>query len=313
MRKIFAPIISLLVVASFSTLATTPVQAYISTYSWIAPLYRGYDEFYGTSVTAYRTGTTAQLLVGVYNDWYGYPNITVTAVKVWFDWNVNYSSTETPYVMEPDEQHNFMINFTVPSTDVASNLIPHKFKIYVEFTYDTLKDYWTYSPWEMFAVYSEEQADARELHEEIKDFRYMYPVFISSGARTSWFKAQMEFRVGEAAYRHGDFLDAKTHYETARSLYYQSIDNEAEKGIILEDALVSLMNSTAHMSETLTDLKNPLTNVMNSMVETSRMQAQAFLILSVGIFAGMILIGIGVVIYALAKRKIASSTATTAS
>jgi len=291
MRKKLAAIVSLLIMSSFWTLTVTPVQAYIDRCSWIAPFYRGYDPFYGTSVTAYKLGSTAQLLVGVYNDWYGYPNITVTAVKVWFDWNVNYTSTETPYLMLRYEYHNFMVNFTVPDTDVASNMMPHSYRIYVEFSYDTYESYWTYSPWEYFAVYSADQAEAQELCQELEAFRYAYPVFISSEARTSWFKAQIECRAGETDYRRGDFVGAKTHYQTAKNLYMESIDSEATRGTALEDAL---------------------TNLMNSMIETSKVQAQAFLILSLGIFVGMILIGIGVIVYALAKRKIASTSATTA-
>lgn len=248
--------------------------------------------------------------MNVYNDWYGYPNITVTAVKVWFDWNVNYTSTETPYVMKLYESRNFMINFTVPSTDVASNMMPHSYRIYVEFSYDNYTGYWSYSPWEYFAVYSTDQAEAQKLYQHLEAFRYMPPVFLSSQARTLWFKAQIELRVGETDYRLGNFTGAKTHYQTAWNLYNQAIDTEAERGMALEDALANLMNSTAHASEALTNLKDPLTEVMNSMVETSKMQAQAFLILSVGIFVGMILIGIGVVVYALAKRKIAASSVT---
>ena len=313
MRKKVVAVLSLLLISSFSTLITVPVQAYIDRYSWIAPFYRGYDPFYGDYITAYKTGSTAQLLVSVYNDQSGYPNITVTAVKVWFDWNVNYTSAETPYVMPLYEYHNFMINFTVPSIDVASNMIPHSYKIYVEFSYDTYKGYWTYYPWERFAVYSADQAEAQELYQELEAFRYMYPVFISSEARMSWFKAQIETRAGETNYRHGDFVGAKTHYQTAKNLYIEAIDSEAERGVTLEDSLANLMNSTSHTYKTLTDLKDPLTALMNSMVETSRTQAQALMILSVGIFVGMILIGIGVIIYALAKRKIASSSARTAS
>jgi hypothetical protein len=54
-RKVFGVIIGLLAVTLCSNLATTPVQAYISNYYWIVPLYRGYDEFYGSSVSAYET------------------------------------------------------------------------------------------------------------------------------------------------------------------------------------------------------------------------------------------------------------------
>lgn len=278
MRKIFALIVSLLMVASFSTLSTTPVQADVYNYSWIAPLYRSYDSFYRTSVSAYETGSTAQLRVVVYNDWEGYPNITVTAVKVSFDWDVNYTSTETPRVIRFGEFHDFMINFTVPSINVASNMKPHTYIIYVEFSYDASESYWTYHPWESFAVYSAEQAEAQELYQELDALSYLSPNLMSSEARASWFEAPIEFRTGATDYRNGDFTGAKTHYQTARNLYNQAIDSEATRGTALENALI-----------------------------------QASMILSVGIAVGMILIGIGVIVYALAKRKIAPSSVTTAS
>jgi hypothetical protein len=42
-RKVFGAILGLLVVTLCSNLAPTPVLAYISNYSWVVPLYRGYD------------------------------------------------------------------------------------------------------------------------------------------------------------------------------------------------------------------------------------------------------------------------------
>jgi|YelNatPaOPRAMG01_1025707.scaffolds.fasta_scaffold67219_1 tetratricopeptide (TPR) repeat protein len=309
MKKASATILALFIV-TFSAQAAAPVQASIPTYSWISPFYRGYDPFYQTSVTAYKSGSTAQLLVNIYNDWYGYSNITVVAVKVWFDWNVNYTSKETPYVMKLYESRSFTINFTVPSTDVASNMIPHRYIIYVEFSYDSYKNYWSYSPWEYFAVYSADQAEAQEFYQRLEAFRYM-PLILSSNARALWFKAQMEFNDGNIAYGRGNFSNAKAHYQNAWNLYTQAINSEAERGAAFEDALINLMSSTAQSYEKLAELTDSLKEVMNSIADTSKMQANASLILSIGIFLGMLLIGIGVITYAFAKRKIAVTSATT--
>jgi hypothetical protein len=161
-----------------------------------------------------------------------------------------------------------MINFTVPSINVASNMEPHRYIIYVEFSYDAYQSYWTYYPYESFAVYSADQAKAQGLYQELEALSYLSPSFMSSEARASWFKAPIEFRTGETDYRHGDFTGAITHYQTAWNLYNQAIDSEATRGTALENTLI-----------------------------------QAFMILSVGIAVGMILIGIGVIVYALAKRK----------
>lgn len=272
MRKISILTISLLIVASFSILSITPVQASISNYLWVEPFYYGYDVyFYQYSMTAYETGSTAQLQVFVHNTLNGYPNITVTAVKVWMDWDANYTSDETPYVLSYNEHRHFMINFTVPSTDIADNKMLHEYIIFVEFSYDGQENYWTYYT-TRFAVYSTDQAEAENLYREISDLSNMSPFFSSSEGRTSWLHAIIEFREGYTDHKLGDFMGAKTHYQSALNLYNQAINSEADRGTTLENTLI-----------------------------------QAFMVLSIGLAMGAILIGIGIIVYALTRRKIAPS------
>lgn len=113
MKKILVSlIVSLLLFFGICRSANAYVQ-----YSFIGPLYRGTDNFYGTSVVAYKAGTNATLTVSVYNDYYGKP-INVSAVKIGFDWGKNYTSTDvsetSPVQIKPYQTLVFNIFFVVP-------------------------------------------------------------------------------------------------------------------------------------------------------------------------------------------------------
>jgi hypothetical protein len=225
MRKTLPTTIGLLVMTLFLTFAMTPVRAYVSSYYWGASLYRGYDSYYDTYVTAYKVGSIAQLLVDVYNDYY--TPINVTAVKVSFDWNVNYTSTECPYVMLGSEYHPFMINFTVPQTNIASDMFPHSYVIYVEYAYDNYTSYWSYYPYEAFAVYSADHAAAVSLQAEL-NARFSYvPSFNSYEARMMLSEAQIERGIGDYMYSLGDFASARTHYANVIGLFDQAVATES--------------------------------------------------------------------------------------
>lgn len=334
MKKIFAIIISLLVLTLSLTLATTPVQAYIDTYHWIMPFYKGYDPFYGDYVTAYKTGSTAQLLVRVYNNWGGYPSITITDVKVLFDWNVNYTTTECPYVMLYGEYHNFIIDFGVPDTDVASNAFAHSYVIFVEFTYDSSESYWSYYPWEYFAVYSLGQADAMDASMELSAKLSYVPYFHSYEARMMLSKAQTESSIGSQYYMRGNFTTAKTHYETGLNLFdgafeiesdyaktqdeYSIASQEAELNYYTAQANATKTQADAAMTEANAALKEAdaaMKQAEAAMIEANatKTQADAAVILANATLnqsyawllfgIGFIIISIGVLAYAIKKPK----------
>ena len=320
MRKVLVVTAGLLAVALISNVIVTPTQAYIESYYWITPLYRGYDDFYGRYVVAYKTGSMAQLMIGVYNDWW-YPNITITAVKVWFDWNENYTSTEVPYVLHYYEYHYFMINFTVPSTDVAWNLIPHQYRIYVEFTYDTSKSYWSYYPYEYFAVYSTDQADARETYMELGTKLSYVPYFYSYEARMLLSKAQTEYNIGYQHYTRGEFATAKDHWETGLSLFDSAFEKESnytktmdelnQLGMETEidatktEAEAAMTEAEASMKQAdaaMIEANATKTEAEAAMIEANALLNQSYAWLMFGI--GSIIVGIGVLVYAIKKPKV---------
>jgi hypothetical protein len=224
--------------------------AAIQSHNWIGAAYEGTDAFLGSSVIAFKTGSTAKLVVQVYNDFrVGAPYnavrpVNVSAVKVWFDWNQNYTSTECsqdyPFVVQPNMYHSFTITFNVTGTDVASNLVTHNYKIYVEHVQSILAGAkavvgtWTTSG-SNFAVYSTEQAYSMQVVQKYSISTPQFSLFGPSTARGFWTASQLEMVEGARLYATGDFTNAKTHYQNADSLSQQAIQSEENQGLTLNN------------------------------------------------------------------------------
>lgn len=233
----------LFMAALVSTLMVSPVQAEgsILSRSWIGCSYRGYDMYYGANVYAYEEGSTAILAVTVHNH-YGTP-IDVSAVKVGFDWGINYSLTLEPVVeMQSGETRIFTVTFIVPSTTLASDLFLHGYTIYVEHTLGTMEELY-YTPPD-FAVYSSVQADAKELYQILSAMPSYY--FYSVKARLLMNKATNETNTGGILYSRGDFDGAKEHYQTALDLINQAFSAEEDRGMRREDAEIKQLESMAN-------------------------------------------------------------------
>jgi hypothetical protein len=290
MRKMSALLFAFLLATLISVSIPRSVQASISAYNWIGPTYRGHDDFYGTTVVAYRTGSEATLVVSVSADWFGYP-VNVSAVKVGFDWGVNYSSTEcseaSPFQIQDGELQVFTVAFTVPGTTVASNLVTHTYTIYVEHVNSTtgpkrIVYTWEVTPWEPFVVYSIDQAEARVLRKELEAWldAYTAPLYMPSEAKELWIKATVERNMASDAYEYGNFADAKTHYGNALNFTKEALMSEVDKTSSFEDALLNLIDSAESFLS---------------------MQGWGFIIIGIGFGIGFLLMGIGVVVYLVRK------------
>ena len=170
MKTAFGKYFVLCAVVLVIALKMPPAGASIGNYNWISSTARNeYDSFYGSYVTAYEENTSAFLVVSVSNDLY-VVQLNVSAVKVGFDWGVNYSSSEcsidNPFGIASSQAHIFTINFTVPSALFASNLVTHGYTIYVESVNSTTGPKRIVTSWTMngnaFAVFSTDQAAAHE-------------------------------------------------------------------------------------------------------------------------------------------------------
>lgn len=259
MRKKLLVVSVFFLAALISTVTIGPAQADIQSVNWVGTVYKGYDSFYGTYVYAYETGSTAQLFVSVYNDYYvGWPiydylQVNVSAVTVWLDWGVNYTSTEcsetNPKALLPYETYTFTIDFTVPSTGTASNWVPHSYRVYVEHVNSTtgpkgLVDTWTYTSYSYrFAVYAAEQADAQETSQKLSALFASPPTLTSSEANTLWSEAALKRSEGSMYMTQGDFTMANSSFQTALSLINQAMSVEKSRGTALEDSQMNSYNA----------------------------------------------------------------------
>jgi hypothetical protein len=213
-----------------------------------------------------------------------------------------------------------MINFTVPSTDVASNMIPHSYTIYVEFTYDGGESYWSYYPYEYFAVYSVDQADAMYLYTELDAKLSYVPSFNSYEARMMLSEAQTERYIGNYMYGRGDFALAKTHYGIALDSFDQAFAIESnytkaydEYYMAYLEAQLNVTKLQAEAAKTQADAAVITANAAMLEANATKTQADAAVILAnasvnqsyawflFGI--GFIIISIGILAYAVKKPK----------
>lgn len=218
--------------AILSASVAPPARAWISYTQWLGKRVY-YDPIWGYGYTVFPEGTEASLLVNIYNDWGGY-QLNISAVKILFDWNINYTCAETsvasPVLMDPWSYRTFTVSFTVPEVSTASNLIPHSYYIYVEGVNSTtdpkgiMLHYSTSGGG--FIVYSTAQNGAMDLYARLYYPMTTYHYFDSDEAYVLYQNATEEYNSGVMAYQTYDFGTAENHFANALSLYYQALATE---------------------------------------------------------------------------------------
>jgi hypothetical protein len=233
-------------------------RASINNYNWISPVIRNqYDDFYGSSVTAYEENTSAFLVVGVSNDYF-VNQLNVSAVKVGFDWGVNYTSSEcspdNPFGIASSQSHVFVINFTVPSALFASNLMTHGYTIYVESVNSTTGPKGIVTSWTMngdaFAVVSTDQAAANDYKQQVN----AYPTsningipFLTANARQLLQESNVAKALASDSYMRGDFSNAAADYKNSLDSLQQAWSNETSKWSTFEDAIASILQGGGNL------------------------------------------------------------------
>ena len=260
-------------------------NASISSSNWIGALvHNSYDPFYGTSIIGYEEGSTATLVVNVYNSYsFGHP-VNLSAVKVSFDWGTNYTSSETsmttPFVLDYGDSHVFTITFTAPNTTTVSNYVTHSYTIYAEHVNSTtgpkrLVSYW--SDFDSgFAVLSADQAEAKLALEELNAYPSMSMPFFTAKARELLTESSIAESMGDQQYDAGNFADAKTNYQVALTKLQNAYSNETDRWGSMEDTLQGLLAGAQSM----------LVN-----------QGWAWLLFGIA----LLLMGIGVIVYLVRK------------
>lgn len=248
--------VTLLALVTFVLLsAVGPVNASISSINWIAPLVKNEsDSFYGVSVTGYKTGSTATLVVNVHNHlWAADMNISTVGVR--FDWGESYNSTEvsmtSPFPIESGESHVFTVTFTVPATTKATNLATHTYEVYAEDVNTTMgpkKLLNNNSPWygSNFVVFSSTQTNAKDLQRELTKYAWGYtiPSFLyTSEAKELYILANGAKTQADNAYKRGDFSGAVSYYQSALNNIENAWSNETGTISGFETALKDLIDS----------------------------------------------------------------------
>jgi len=270
MKKPFLLVTVLFLAALASASMIANVRAatdIIDWWSWSGATFTGSDTFYGKDIVAFEEGKSAILFVGVKNVYSGTKPINVSAVGVGFDWGSTYNSTQTtqasPVSVLPLETRVFSVSFTVPNASSVSNLYLHDYKVYVEHMnattgakkiVETWIEYYHY-----FAVYSRDQAAAREMSRIISGMRE--PEFNSTTAKLLWTKATNETTLGGILYSQGDFAGAKTHYGTALSLRNQAISAEQTTTGGIQDAQLTLIQAQAESFKAQASYLNGLSSM----------------------------------------------------
>jgi hypothetical protein len=289
MKRTAVGSIILFAVILASALSMPAAKASISNYNWIGTLARNnYDEFYGTSITAYEEGTNANLVVNVNNDYQHGVQINVSAVIAGFDWGTNYTSSECsinkPFVIPFDQSHVFTLNFTVPSALFASNLVVHSYTVYAELVNSTSGNKKIVVSWTQsgtgFAVFSSDQADACNYKKELDAYpatSYYNIPLLTAEARELMLKSNVAKSIASDSYGRGDFSTAKTSYKNSLDFIQQAFSNETEKWSTFENSLANLLQGSSYL----------LT-----------FQGCAWLLFGIG----FLLISIGVIVYLARKR-----------
>jgi len=266
MKKIlvvFAVVVLALGLAS--TITINIANAEIESTSWLGSFYTwGTDTYYGKAVYGYEENTQATLLVETENHLATLMN--VSAIIVGFDWSKNYTTTfSSPVSLTAGETRFFTVTLTVPNASDVSNLYLHGYTVYVKYVNSTgglvgtMTLAFTSNP--LFAIYSKDQADAREISKIISGISPPTDGFNSTAAKLSWAKANNETTIAGTLYRQGDFAGAKTHYSKALEYINQAFDIEEALSGGIQDAQLALIEAQAKSYEATANYLNGLSSM----------------------------------------------------
>lgn len=280
MKKTLAIAVLVLVFGLASALVLKPTYADVQSANWLESFFTwGSDPYYGKAVYGYEENSTAALLVEVNNQLASQMN--VSAVIVGMDWNTNYTTSYvSPQTLKPGETQFFTVAFQVPLTTTVSNLYLHGYTVYVKHVNSTggliatMTRAFTTSALRLFAVYSKDQADARELSEIISGIHAPMNGFNSTTALLTWARAGNETDVADRLYKQGDFSGAKAHYTQA----------------------LTYLNTAFTVEDTTTGgTQAAQLGLLNAMAESFRAQAAHF----IGLSNMWVLIGVALVLFAI--------------
>lgn len=213
---------------------------------WTGTYFKGTDPYYGTTVSGYKQGTTATLVLAITNTFGQY--INVTGANLIMDWGTNYPTTgissTSPVRINANTQGTVTISFTVPTS--VTNIVIHSFTGDVNYTRTGIPGT-QQLPFDgtNFAAYSSDQATDISLMQQLG----LTSTFTLSGISLcglggSSFKtaegsslclqASQQAALGQALYSSGNFTGSKPYLQNAVSLWNQALTAENTKGASIE-------------------------------------------------------------------------------
>jgi hypothetical protein len=249
----------------------------VQSVQWLAPLFSGFDSYYGTTVLAYEAGATANVLVRVHND---YATSSDIKIKILMDWMTSNVTTDDVTV-EGGDFYTFTVAVGIASTTDASNLYLHSYTIYYVYTTNTdppsIIDL-VYTTGDNFAVYSPDQADVTDITRQLNAMGSYSGIYVTAAARELLLNAGTERSLGAQAYENGEFATSLTHYQNAL--------NDTQTGISTDIAKMTLYEDT-------------IAGLLDSMKGSMSMMGYGSLLFGIG----FLFIGIGVIIYSIRKPR----------
>jgi len=331
MRKTIA-MLSALILALIPLAMIGPAQAYpLSSFTWGPPhIMRGYfsDPYYDY-IVAYENGSTANLLVPVWNDpAYGYTNgLNVSKVVLNF-YEIGINKTldyyASPHQIASNNYELFTVSFTADLTEFGVSTWDHVYRIIVEHVNATTgpkklvspsftRYYSSVSPGYKFVVVSTAQVDAMDSLVTYNSYYsyYYYYSWQSIDAQQKASQAVIEKGIGDTYNQRGDYASATTQYNKANTLWEEALAAENEWRTTSQEASlnVTLTTAAANMKEAdaaLVEANAALitANATQTQADAALTNAYGWYFIGIGFAIGWTLIGIGVIIYALRKPKL---------
>ena len=152
-RRIVLALMMCLSIAGLVVLAVpkaASADVYPYTWQWTDSTYKGYDDFYGSTVVAYTENSTAKLAVNVANYYnYEYGDATIKSATLKMDWGTDYSATSIPSDAIPyGKSATINFSFTVPSISTATNAVLHSYVIEIEYQTQGYSYVVNFEPWD---------------------------------------------------------------------------------------------------------------------------------------------------------------------
>jgi hypothetical protein len=213
---------------------------------WVNTSFSGFDPYYSMTVSAYQTGSAATLYAPVtQSNGFGGSYINVTAAKLMMDWNGNYTATGLPIKITLNNWALVTITFTVPATNIASNLWIHTGILTVNYTTPAAPGTHQFveNPVPTFAVYSSDQASAMSIMQQLTA---LTPSFGTAcgGLGSSGFKtaagssacqqAVQQLALGRSLYAQGNFTASNTAMKNALNSWNSAISADSGAGANLD-------------------------------------------------------------------------------